>query len=74
MGREGELAILGLQAVNVNRAIGRLSRDEFIERIPSHALDVVRVLCDLADHLACGSISFHNETTLPIENRPFCAL
>lgn len=54
MRRQGELAILGLQAINVNRSIGRLSSDKLIERIPRYALDVVRVLCDLPYHLPYG--------------------
>jgi hypothetical protein len=54
MRRQGKLAILGLQAINVNRSIRRLSRDKLIERIPRHALNVVRVLSDLPHHLPYG--------------------
>lgn len=48
---EGELAILGLQVVNVNGTIRGLGGYKLVERIPSNPLNVVVVLCNLADHL-----------------------
>ena len=48
---QSELAIFGLQAIDVNRSIGRLGRDEFIERIPRDTLHIVRVLGNLPYHL-----------------------
>lgn len=48
---EGELAIFGLEGVDMDGSIGGLRGDVFIEGIPSHALDVVIMLCNLADRL-----------------------
>lgn len=74
MGRESELAILGLQAVDVNRPIGRLSRDKLIERVPGHALNVVRVLRDLPYHLSYNSVSLRIKIMLQERDQPFWAL
>lgn len=52
---QGVVAILGLQGVDVYGAVRGLGGDELVERIPCHALDVVVMLCDLADQCACGS-------------------
>lgn len=76
MRRQCELAILGLQTVDMNRSVGRLRCDEFIEGIPRDTLDVVRVLGNLPDHLPCGvDISFHVVAWgSRVINQPFCAL
>lgn len=52
MSGQRELTIFCLQTVYMDRTVGRLGRDEFIQWIPGNALDVVRVLCDLPDHLS----------------------
>nr|POE77785.1 hypothetical protein CFP56_09428 [Quercus suber] len=49
---EGELAILGLERVDVHGAVGGLGGDVLVQGIPGDALDVVVVLGDLADDAA----------------------
>lgn len=68
---ESELTIFGLQAVDVNRPVGRLSSDKFIEWIPSYALDVVRVLRDLPYHLSFESVSPDTVNQLHNWDAPF---
>jgi hypothetical protein len=48
---QSKLAIFGLQAIDVNRSVGRLGRDKFIERIPRDTLHIVGVLGNLPYHL-----------------------
>jgi hypothetical protein len=48
---QGELAVFRLQAVNVNRPVGRLCRNEFVEGIPGYSLHIMRMLRDLTHHL-----------------------
>ncbi len=49
---KSELAIFGLQAVDMARSIRRLSGNIFIEGIPGYPLNVVVVLRYLTDDLA----------------------
>ena len=35
-------------------SIGGLSSDVFVERVPSHALDIMLMLSNLSDELACA--------------------
>jgi hypothetical protein len=51
--REGVLAILCFERVDVNGSIGGLGRDVFIEGIPSYTLDVVAMLGDLSNKGSC---------------------
>lgn len=59
---QGELSILGFERVDVNGSIGGLCSDEFVQRIPRDALDVVVVLGDLSDGLPCGVVRFDRAT------------
>lgn len=54
--QEGELAILRLEGIDVDRSVGGLRSHILIQRIPRHALDIVVVFCDLPDRLAGGGI------------------
>lgn len=51
MGGQSKLAILGLQTIDVNRSVGGLGRDKFIERIPCDTLHIVGMLRNLPYHL-----------------------
>lgn len=50
MGGEGTGSIFEFQGVYVHCAIRGLSGDEFVQRIPGDALNVVVVLGNLSDH------------------------
>jgi len=43
------LAVLGLERVDVHRAVRRLRRDVLVQGVPRHTLDIMTVLGDLAD-------------------------
>lgn len=47
------MAVFGLEGVYVYRAIRRLGGDVLVQRIPSNALDIVIVLCNLSYQGAC---------------------
>lgn len=47
---EAELAILGLQGIDVDRSVRALRSDIFVEGVPSDTLNVGAVLCYLTDH------------------------
>jgi hypothetical protein len=41
VGGQRKLSVFGLETVNVHGTIGRLGGDEFIQRIPGNALNIV---------------------------------
>jgi hypothetical protein len=49
VGCERILPILGLERVDVDRSVGRLCGNVFVERVPGDALDIVAMLGDLTD-------------------------
>jgi len=50
------LAVLCLERVDVDGAIRRLGRDELVEGVPRHTLDIVAVFGDLTDETSCAIV------------------
>ena len=46
---ERVLAVFGLERVYMHRSVRRLRRNELVQRVPGHTLDVVTMLCNLAN-------------------------
>lgn len=51
------LAVLGLQRVDVDRAVGGLSGDKLVQRIPGNTLDVMAVLGNLSYKDTCAGLA-----------------
>lgn len=59
----------------MNRAIRRLRCDKFVEGVPSHPLNVMAVLSNLADQLACTFLVYCSGYIRSLASRiPVCAL
>ena len=71
---EGELAVLVLQVVDVDRPIGRLRGHELVQGVPGYTLNVVVVLSDLPYHLACSNQSAPSQPLSGDDHSPLCAL